>query len=89
MQIRYKLIISSKNVYREVELHSEAKSVKVGTAIDCDVRMHKELFFETIELSFAKYNGTWYVSCSENLFLDVGDVRKLQTKDLRHGDILR
>ena len=88
MQSRYKLIISNKNTYKEVELHSEAKSMRIGTAVDCDVRLRKELFFETIELSLTDSEGVWSITCSDNLFLDAGDVRKLLTKELKHGDIL-
>lgn len=87
MQSRYKLIIANKNLYKEVELHSEAKAVKIGTAVECDVRLRKELFFESIELSLTENNGVWSITCSENLFLDAGDVRKLLTKELKHGDI--
>ena len=31
---------------------------------------------------------TWTVICSDNLYITVGDVRKLATKQLNHGDVL-
>lgn len=89
MQSRYKIIISNKNLYKEVYLSPEKSEVKVGTSTDCDVRLHKEMFFENIEVSFIKRNDSWSVFCSENLYLTVGDVRKLATKQLIHGDELK
>lgn len=88
MSSRYKVIISSKNIYKEVELYPETSEVKVGTGIDCDVRLRKELFFGGIELQFVKNGNDWAVLCSDNLYLTVGDIRKLVTKTLKHGDLL-
>lgn len=88
MDSRYKIIISNKNIYKEVELAANAKQVKVGTAIDCDFRLRKELFFDQIELLFTKNENGWSIMCSDKLYLTVGDVRKLITKQLQHGDIL-
>lgn len=85
---RYKVIISSSTIYKEIELAANAKQVKVGTDLDCDVRLRKELFFTPIELIFIKKNSHWEVSCSDYLYLTVGDIRKLMTKKLNHGDIL-
>lgn len=86
MNSRYKILISNKNLYKEVELAAGANQMKVGTAIDCDFRLRKELFFDSIELTFTKNNDVWSVFCSDNLYLTVGDVRKLVTMNLKHGD---
>lgn len=88
MVSRYKIIISNKNLYREIELPTDAKEVKLGTSVDCDVRLHKSLFFDQIELVFSQTDAGWSVLCSDNLYLTVGDVRKLITKNLAHGDSL-
>lgn len=82
----YKIILSNKNVYREIELTPDTKKIQVGTGVDCDVRIHKDLFFEPIELVFFNNNDSWSVICSDNLYLTVGDIRKLMTKSLNHGD---
>lgn len=87
MQSRYKVVISSRNIYKEIDLAPEFNEVKVGTETNCDIRLRKDMFFEKIELSFVQNNGTWSVFCSDNLYLDIGDVRKLLTKNLVHGDI--
>lgn len=86
MENRYKIILSNKNLYREIELTKDARQIKVGTDIDCDIRLRKELFFGIVELLFVKNGDTWSVICSDNLYLNVGDVRKLITKKLVHGD---
>ena len=88
MESRYKVIISNKNIYKEIELPVDAKEVKLGTSVDCDVRLHKSLFFDQIELVFSKGDSGWSVMCSDNLYLTAGDVRKLITKNLVHGDSL-
>lgn len=85
---RYKVTLSSNTVYREIELASDLQQVKVGTGVDCDIRLRKELFFSQIELTFIKNKDTWTVICSDNLYITVGDVRKLATKQLNHGDAL-
>ena len=85
---RYRITLSSNTVYKEIELASDMQQVKVGTGVDCDVRLRKELFFGRIELVFAKNGDDWAVSCSDNMYLTVGDVRKLMTKKLVHGDVL-
>lgn len=85
---RYKITLSSNTVYKEIELSPDAQHVKVGTGVDCDVRLRKELFFGQIELLFVKTDDEWTVHCSDNLYLTVGDIRKLMTKTLIHGDAL-
>ena len=86
MDHRYKIIISNNNVYKEIELAPDMQQVKVGTGIDCDVRLSKQFFFGGIDLFFVKQDGQWVVLCSDNLYLTVGDIRKLMKKDLSHGE---
>ena len=88
MNDRYKLIISNRNLYKEIELSDDIQRIKIGTSQDCDVRLRRELFFSTIELSLNNNNGEWSLMCSDNLYLTVGDMRKLFTKKLEHGDEL-
>ena len=85
MRNKFKIIISNRNLYKEIELPMEAKTFKVGTSIECDYRLHKELFFEDFRLDFTNNNGKWSVLCSDNLYLSVGDTRRLLTLELQHG----
>lgn len=87
MKDRFKIIISNRNLYKEIELPPDVQSIRLGTGIECDVRLRKELFFENIELLFT-HGQSWSVVCSDNLYISVGDVRKLMTKELAHGDVL-
>ncbi|MGN0027795.1 MAG: type VII secretion protein EssC [Clostridium sp.] len=86
MNNKYKIVISNRNLYREIELPVDAKTYKVGTSIDCDFRIHKELFFEEIQLIFTNNNHKWSVMCSDNTYITIGDTRRLFTKELEHGD---
>lgn len=56
--------------------------------MECDIRLRKDVFFGEIELVFSKVDSGWSVLCSDNLYLTAGDVRKLMTKNLVHGDSL-
>lgn len=86
MQYGYLIKISNNNIYKEVQLPIDARSLKIGLSMDCDVRFHKELFFENFELLFVNVNGEWQISCSDNVYINIGDVRKLATKRLSHAD---
>lgn len=88
MDSRYKIILSNNNLYKEIELSPDMQQARVGTGFDCDFRLHKNLFFGQIELFFTRNSDGWTVLCSDNLYITVGDVRKLATKQLKHGDIL-
>ncbi len=86
MQTRYKIIISNKALYKEIELTPENQSVVIGTDIESDIRIRKECFFEPIKITFSNTDGKWNLFCSDNLYIDTGDVRQLVTKDMFHGD---
>ena len=88
MKGRYKLIISNKNLYKEIDLTPEAEEVKIGTSAECTIRLRRDLFFSPIELTLQKSDGAWNLHCSDNLYFTTGDVRKLLTKKLSHGDEL-
>lgn len=88
MDNRYKVIIANRNIYKEIELSPNMTQLKVGTSAECDVRMRKDAFFEPIELLFTKNRGQWSVVCSDNIYFSEGDVRKLISKALNHGDEL-
>lgn len=86
MNSTYKIVLSNLNFYKEIELTSDLKQIKVGTDIDCEIRLRKELFFERFELVFVNQSTGWTVVCSDNLYFSLGDIRKLSKKDLVHGD---
>ena len=88
MEKRYKIVLTGNRVYKEIELTPEKAQVKVGTGLDCDIRLRKELFFAPVALRFTQENGDWTAYCEDPLYLSAGDVRKLLTKPLRHGDTL-
>lgn len=85
MYNRYKIIISNKNVYKEIEIAPEVEKIVIGTSLDADVRLRKELFFGTIQLFFQRVNNNWNVTCSDNVYFNLGDPRKLVNLTLSHG----
>lgn len=87
MENRYRIILNGKNLYKEAELLPDMKSVRLGTATECEIRLRREMFFGQIELTFVQSDGSWSVLCSDNLYLNVGDARKLYTLRLLHGSI--
>ncbi len=87
MENRHKIIISNKNIYKEFEFPIDKSEVKVGTNVGCDFRLHRDLFFEQIELDFVKKSEVWSLYCSDNLYVSTGDSRKLMNIILKHGDV--
>lgn len=86
MKNRYKIILSNRKVYKEIEMPMEVPKLVIGTDIHCDVRLRKELFFEQFELLFKYENGKWQIICSENVYVTTDNILKLLTKELIHGD---
>lgn len=88
MQGRYKAVISNKNLYREIEIAADCETFTVGTDVENDIRLRRELFYTTVQLIFMRaQDGSWSVMCSDGLYLSaVDDVKKLLRKELRHGD---
>lgn len=87
---RYKVIITKKDLYKEVELNDSVTSISIGTTPECDVRLRRSSFFESFKLDVRKNssNNKWTITCSDNLYVSTGDVRKLITKELSHGDLI-
>lgn len=83
MEYGYILKLSSKNLYKEIQLSPAETHMKIGMDVDCDVRLYKENFFEKFDLTFTKTGSGWNVCCSDNVYIYAGDVRKLVTKELR------
>ena len=89
MEGRYKLLISGKNIYKEVELAPDMGEVRIGTSSECTVRLRRELFFAPVEITLRRVEDGWNIVCSDNLCFTMGDLRKLFTKKLVHGDELQ
>lgn len=85
MRNRYKIILSNQNLYKEIELSPDVQRVTVGTSADAENRLRKNLFFGEIFLDFTMIDGNWNVVCSNNLYFNLGDVRKLANLSLEHG----
>ncbi len=87
MNYGYVIKLSNEKLYREVQLLNDMHVIKIGTGTECDLRFYREMFFEKFCLTLTKKNNVWQILCSENIYIDSGDVRKLVAKQLVHGDI--
>lgn len=87
MEKRYKLILSSRKIYREVSLPESTKKIQVGTQVDADVRFRQMYFFEPFSFSVTNVQGNWQIECGENLYVSSGDMRKLVVQQLEDGKI--
>ena len=83
---QYKLTLSNQTLYREVNLTDDMDSVTIGTATGCDVRLRKELFFDTFELQLTRRGDKWEIICSESVYISADQVRRLMVWELSHGD---
>ena len=86
---RYRIILTGKNLYKEAELLPEMKEFRIGTAMECDLRLRREQYFEPVELTLVRNGEVWTILCANNLFLNIGDARKLFTMQLEHGYTFR
>ena len=86
MEYGYVIKLSNRNMYKEIQLPVDGERLKIGMEQNCDVRLYKDDFFEKFELDFTKTGVAWQVLCSQNIYIDAGDVMKLVTKQLTHGD---
>lgn len=90
MKYQYKLIINGHNVYKEYEISNDMESIKIGTTPECELRLNKGLFFEDIEISLEReLEDKWSISCSEHIYISKGDMRKIVTSEIKHGDTMR
>ncbi len=85
MNDRYKITISNRNVYKEIQVAPDQDQLVIGTSMDADIRLRKELFFGTIQLYFQRIEGKWNVTCSDNVYFNMGDTRKFMKLPLVHG----
>ena len=88
MDNNYKAIISNKELYIEIELPQDEQTIRVGSVPGCRVRLHKSIFFEEFWIQFTNVGETWRVSCSNNIYIYCGDIRKLSNKTLDNGEII-
>lgn len=88
MGYQYKVIVSNKNIYKEFDLSADTTNIKLGTLPSCEFRLNSANFFEKINAMFEFKNGQWMVSCNEEIYFSRGDLRKLLSTELKHGDIL-
>lgn len=89
MKSRYKIILSNRNIYKEIEITPDMEKLSIGTAVESDVRLRKEWFFGAVNLEFKKMNDNWSVYCSDNIYFSLGDARKLMSLQLQHGYIFK
>lgn len=86
MSTPYKIILESNNIYREFEITKETELVRLGTTSVCEMRLGKDDFFCPVELTFELVNNVWNVTCNNEVYLSIGDARKLGFYKLIHGD---
>lgn len=85
---RYKAIIASKQIYKEIELQNDAEFLVAGNKKGCNVRFKREYFFLEFEIRFENTGNGWKLNCDENVYISVDGVMKLVSKPLVHGDDL-
>ncbi len=84
MEKRYKFTMFSRTLYREIELPPDAKSVRIGTRMGCDVRMNRD--FADYEIILEQREGEWIITASESICFSFDNNKKL-TASLQHGDL--
>ena len=80
MERRFKLILTSNNVYKEVSLSDSMEKVSVGTEVDADVRLRKQDFFEPFSFVLTNNEGYWDLECDDNIFISNGAQKLLAVR---------
>lgn len=88
MDYQYKVIVSNRTVYKEFEITPEMEIVRLGTTSSCEFRLNPESFFEDIEIEYTKQDNCWNIDCPDNIYISRGDMRKLYSSEIKHGDII-
>ncbi|MCR4614923.1 MAG: type VII secretion protein EssC [Clostridiales bacterium] len=87
MEYGYIVKLSNRTMYKELQIPEGYTRMKIGTGMDCDLRLYKGDFFEPFQIDLELINGAWNITCSDNIYISVGDARKLITGQLSHGNI--
>lgn len=85
---QFKITVSNNNLYREIEVPFDVETFSIGTGMECNFRLRRELFFEDIKLTLYNNDNKWSVMCSDNVYITLGDARKLITKAIVPGETL-
>lgn len=87
MKNDYKLRIVNSRFEKEIELSDGLTRIKIGTDIDCDIRFYKDYFWGTFWFEVVGNDDGWKVICPDNVYISLGDIRKIVSKELKHGDV--
>lgn len=85
---QFKITVSNNNLYREIEVPFDVETFSIGTGMECNFRLRRDLFFEGIKLTLYNNDNKWSVMCSDNVYITLGDARKLITKAIVPGETL-
>ena len=88
MNYQYKVIVCNRTVYKEFEIPADMENVRLGTTSLCEFRLNPEFFFEDIEIEFTEESNQWNIDCSDSIYFRKGDMRKLYSTGIGHGDII-
>ncbi len=88
MNYQYKVIVCNRTVYKEFEIPADMENVRLGTTSLCEFRLNPKFFFEDIEIEFTEESNQWNIDCSDSIYFRKGDMRKLYSTGIGHGDII-
>lgn len=85
MNQRYKLILSTKDIYKEISLPVDKNKISIGTRGIDEIRLYEDNFNAEIDLELEYLNDSWQVMCGKGQYLSIDNMRKLIMLDLKHG----
>ena len=88
MDYQYKIIVSNRTVYKEFEIAAGVENVRLGTTSSCEFRLNPETFFSEIEIEFSVHSNKWNMDCADQLYFSRGDMRKIYSMEINHGDMI-
>lgn len=85
MDNKYKLILSNKWIYREIELPEEGDSIQIGTQKGCSMRFSREYFFDDFVLLLEFIDERWVLTCTDTVYILTLNGRQ-RAVELNNGD---
>lgn len=86
MDYQYKLVVTSKKLYREFDKLPNHERFYLGTTTSCEFRLNPEYFYDDIEICIERTEDIWTLICNDTVYFSNGSVQKYKIVEMKHGD---
>ena len=82
--MNYRLTIYGTNIYKEVQIGEQMKSLSIGTDRECQIRFVRDHFFTDFRIDMENRNGSYVLFCSDSVSFrsETGSGEKLRSLEV-------